>query len=75
MVVAGHSLGGTVVGQLCADRADLVREPAAGLVFIDTFAAAIVGEGRLRELTSPSLIRGSARLRTGTEPRGSASAG
>ena len=68
-VVVGHSLGGTVLGQLCADRADLVHERVAGLVFVGTFASAIAGEGRFRELFSPTMIRLAARFQTGTEPR------
>ena len=68
-VVVGHSLGGTVVGQLSADRADLVSERVAGLVFVGTFASAIAGEGRFRELFSPTMIRLAARFQTGTEPR------
>jgi pimeloyl-ACP methyl ester carboxylesterase len=72
VVVVGHSLGGTVVGQLCADHADLVRERVAGLVFVDTFASAIAGEGRFRELFSPTMIRLAARFQTGTDPRGEA---
>ena len=68
-VIVGHSLGGTVVGQLCADHPDLVQDRAAGLVFVDTFASAIAGEGRFRETISPTLIRAAARVRTGTEPR------
>ena len=71
-VVVGHSLGGTVVGQLCADRADLVHERVAGLVFVGTFASAVAGEGRFRELFSPTMIRLAARFQTGTEPRGEA---
>ena len=71
-VVVGHSLGGTVVGQLCADRADLVHERVAGLVFVGTFASAIAGEGRFRELFSPTMIRLAARFQTSTEPRGEA---
>ena len=69
-VIVGHSLGGTVVGQLCADHPDLVRDRAAGLVFVDTFASAIAGEGRFRETISPTLIRTAARMRTRAEPRG-----
>ena len=69
-VVVGHSLGGTVIGQLCADHPDLVRDRAAGLVFVDTFASAIAGEGRFREKVSPTLIRVAARMRTRSEPRG-----
>ena len=57
VVVAGHSIGGTVLGQLCADRPELVEDRVAGLVFIDTFAAAVAGEGRLRELFSPTFAR------------------
>ncbi len=71
-VVVGHSLGGTVVGQLCADRADLVHRRVAGLVFVDTFASAIAGEGRFRELFSPTMIRLAGRFQTGSEPRGEA---
>lgn len=56
-VVAGHSMGGTVLGQLCADHREVVEERVAGLVFVDTFAAAIAGEGRLRELFSPAFAR------------------
>jgi pimeloyl-ACP methyl ester carboxylesterase len=72
-VLVGHSLGGTVVGQLCADHPDLVRDRVAGLVFVDTFASAIAGEGRFRELFSPTMIRLAGRFQTKTEPRGSAS--
>lgn len=72
-VLLGHSLGGTVVGQLCADRPDLVHERVAGLVFVGSFASAIAGEGRFRELFSPTMIRLAARFQTGTEPRGTAS--
>ena len=74
-VLVGHSLGGTVVGQLCADRPDLVRERVAGLVFVGTFASAIAGEGRFRERFSPTMIRLAARFQTDTEPRGKASTG
>jgi non-heme chloroperoxidase len=72
-VVVGHSLGGTVVGQLCADHADLVRERVVGLVFVGTFASAIAGEGRFREVVSPTMIRLGARFQTSSEPRGRAS--
>jgi pimeloyl-ACP methyl ester carboxylesterase len=74
-VLVGHSLGGTVVGQLCADRADLVHERIAGLVFVGTFASAIAGEGRFRELFSPTMIRFAARFQTSDEPRGEPSPG
>jgi pimeloyl-ACP methyl ester carboxylesterase len=60
-VVAGHSIGGTVLGQLCADHPDVVRERVAGIVFVDTFASAIAGEGWLRERFSPVLARITAR--------------
>jgi pimeloyl-ACP methyl ester carboxylesterase len=73
VVLVGHSLGGTILGQLCADRPDVIRERVAGLVFVGTFASAIAGEGRLRELFSPTMIRLAARFQTKTEPRGSAS--
>jgi pimeloyl-ACP methyl ester carboxylesterase len=56
-VVAGHSIGGTVLGQFCADHADVATERVAGLVFVDTFASAIAGEGRLREIFSPFFAR------------------
>jgi pimeloyl-ACP methyl ester carboxylesterase len=72
-VLAGHSLGGTVVGQFCADHPDLVRERIAGLVFVGTFASSIAGEGRFRETFSPTLVRLTARFQTTTEPRGTAS--
>lgn len=72
-VLLGHSLGGTVVGQLCADHPDLVRERVAGLVFVGSFASAIAGEGRFRERFSPTMIRLAARFQTGTEARGTAS--
>jgi pimeloyl-ACP methyl ester carboxylesterase len=74
-VVVGHSLGGTVVGQLCADSPATVRDRVAGLVFVGTFASAIAGEGKLREVISPGLIRAGAKLRTSSEPRGEASSG
>lgn len=74
-VLVGHSLGGTVVGQLCADRADLVQERVAGLLFVGSFASAIAGEGRFREAFSPTMIRLASRFQTGTEPRGTASSG
>jgi pimeloyl-ACP methyl ester carboxylesterase len=68
-VLVGHSLGGTVVGQCCADYPETIRERVAGLVFVDTFASAIAGEGRLRELCSPTLIRLAAKVRSGSQPR------
>ena len=68
-VIVGHSLGGTAVGQLCADLPDLVNARVAGLVFVGTFASAITGEGRFRETVSPTLVRAGAKLRTGTTPR------
>ena len=74
-VLVGHSLGGTVVGQLCADRPDLVRDRIVGLVFVGTFASSIAGEGRFRETFSPLLVRTAARFQTRTEPRGEASTG
>jgi non-heme chloroperoxidase len=74
-VVVGHSLGGTVVGQLCADHPDLVSQRVAGLVFVGTFASSIAGEGRFRELFSPTMIRLAAKFQKGTEPRGRASTG
>ena len=74
-VLVGHSLGGTVVGQLCADRPDLVHERVAGLVFVGSFASAIAGEGRFRERFSPTMIRMAARFQTKTEPRGTPSTG
>lgn len=72
-VLVGHSLGGTVVGQLCADRPDLLGERVAGLGFVDTFASAFAGEGWFRERLSPTLVRFAARFQTRTEPRGTAS--
>jgi pimeloyl-ACP methyl ester carboxylesterase len=69
-VLVGHSLGGTVVGQLCADRPDLVHARVAGLVFVGTFASAVAGEGRFRERCSPTLVRAAARFQTRAEPRG-----
>ncbi len=75
VVLVGHSLGGTVVGQLCADRPDLVRDHVAGLVFVGTFASSIAGEGRFREVFSPTLVRLAARFQTRTEPRGTPSPG
>lgn len=72
-VLVGHSLGGTVVGQLCADRPDLVEARVAGLVFVGSFASAIAGEGAFRERFSPTMIRLAARFQTGTEPRGAPS--
>lgn len=60
-VVAGHSIGGTVLGQFCADQSDGLRERVAGIVFVDTFASAIAGEGWLRERFSPVLARLTAR--------------
>jgi pimeloyl-ACP methyl ester carboxylesterase len=74
-VLVGHSLGGTVVGQLCADRPDLVHERVAGLVFVGSFASSIAGEGRFRELFSPTMIRLGTRFQTRTQPRGQASSG
>ena len=67
-VVAGHSIGGTVLGQFCADHPDVVRQRIAGLVFVDTFASAIAGEGRLREMCSPALAQISARLAARRKP-------
>ena len=63
VVLVGHSIGGTVVGQLCVDNPQLVRERVAGLVFVGTFAAAVAGEGLFRERVSPTLVRASARMR------------
>ena len=62
VVLVGHSIGGTVVGQFCADHVDVARERVAGLVFVDSFASAIAGEGRLRELCSPAITRAGAAI-------------
>ena len=67
-VVAGHSIGGTVLGQFCADHADVARQRIRALVFVDTFASAIAGEGRFRELCSPALAQISARLADRRKP-------
>ena len=75
VVVVGHSLGGTVVGQLCADHPDVVRERVAGLVFVGTFASAVAGEGRFRELVSPTMVRLTAKLRAGSNPKERPSSG
>ncbi len=61
-VLVGHSIGGTVLGQFCADHPDVARERVAGLVFVDSFASAIAGEGRLRELCSPAIARAGAAM-------------
>jgi pimeloyl-ACP methyl ester carboxylesterase len=67
-VVAGHSIGGTVLGQFCADHPDVARQRIGGLVFVDTFASAIAGEGRFREICSPALARVSALLAAKRKP-------
>jgi pimeloyl-ACP methyl ester carboxylesterase len=74
-VVVGHSLGGTVVGQLCADHPALVRERIAGVVFVGTFASAIAGEGRFREAVSPTLVRVTSKMRLRAKPRDRAPSG
>lgn len=62
VILVGHSLGGTVVGQLCADRPDLLGGRVQRLVFAGTFAAAISGEGRGRELFSRPLTKSTAAI-------------
>jgi pimeloyl-ACP methyl ester carboxylesterase len=74
-VVVGHSLGGTVVGQLCADHPRVVRDRVSGLVFVGTFASATAGEGWFRELISPTLIRFAASVRPERSSTGEASSG
>ena len=68
-VVVGHSLGGSVLGQLCADFPGVVRARVSKIVFVDTFASAIAGEGRFRELVSPTLVRVVAKLRPARKPK------
>lgn len=60
VVLVGHSLGGTVVGQLCADHRELVQERAAGLVFVGSFASAVAGEGRLRQASTGMIVKAGA---------------
>jgi len=74
-VVVGHSLGGTVVGQFCADHPDVVRDRVAGVAFVGTFASAIAGEGRFREVVSPALVRMSSKLRANAKPKDRAPSG
>ena len=52
-ILIGHSLGGTNIAQFCADYPDVARARVAGLVFVGTFAAAIAGEGFLRQRFGP----------------------
>ena len=61
-VLVGHSLGGTVVGQLCGDHRELVEERVAGLVFVGSFASAVAGEGRLREASTRMIVKAGAAI-------------
>ncbi len=48
-VLVGHSLGGTNIGQFVVDHSDVARERVGGLIFVGTFAAALIGEGWWRQ--------------------------
>jgi non-heme chloroperoxidase len=71
-IVVGHSLGGTAVGQLCADHPDVVADRVYGLVFVATYASALRGEGWWRETfgrpTATAMAAMQRRMKHRTEP-------
>lgn len=48
-VLVGHSLGGTNIGQFVVDYPEVARDRVGGLIFVGTFAAALIGEGWWRQ--------------------------
>ncbi|MBV9666208.1 MAG: alpha/beta hydrolase [Actinobacteria bacterium] len=62
VVLVGHSLGGTNLGQFAVDHPDVLRDRVAGLIFVSTFAAALNGEGWWRQRFGGAQARAMASL-------------